>query len=216
MAFKVANPFKLLHWFFSLGYYTHQLHMQGEGKLSFSLSSGSNSQYFGKIETTHCIEAVTFILWILSLKGSVLHKNVNTRIAKCSSSQYLTQKLHVPRQAEDKQRYFLCIFSQTQLWALVFPEPKVNSLYLGSPHHPFPLCFPSWFFWTHMLDARGLQHVVVVCNLPRHRMKQTLLLLLLSIPKHLVGGDYLDFFASHVSTPLQTPLYCGLLQTCTG
>lgn len=154
MAFKVANPFKLLHWFFSLGYYTHQLHMQGKGKLSFSLSSGSNSQYFGKIETTHCIEAVTFILWILSLKGSVLHKNVNTRIAKCSSSQYLTQKLQVPRQGEDKQRYFLCIFSQT---------------------HPFPLCFPSWFFWTHMLDARGLQHVVVVCNLPRHRMKQTLL-----------------------------------------
>lgn len=70
MAFKFANPFKLLHWFFSLGYYTQQLHMQGNGKLSFSLSSGSNSQYLGKIETTLYIVAVTLILWILSLKGS--------------------------------------------------------------------------------------------------------------------------------------------------
>lgn len=56
--------------------------MQGNGKLSFSVSSGSNSQYFGKIEATHCIEAVTLILWILSLKGSFLHKNVNTMISQ--------------------------------------------------------------------------------------------------------------------------------------
>lgn len=38
VAFKVANPFKLLHWFFSLGYYTQQLHMKGRATLTlFSL-----------------------------------------------------------------------------------------------------------------------------------------------------------------------------------
>lgn len=40
----------------------------------------------------------------------------------------------------------------------------------------------------------------------KRHMKQILLLLLLNLPKRLVGGDYLDtFFASHISTPLQTP-----------
>jgi len=51
--------------------------MQDKGKLSFSLSSGIDSQYFRKIETTQCIKAVTFYLWILPLKDSLLclHKN---------------------------------------------------------------------------------------------------------------------------------------------
>ena len=72
----------------------------------------------------------------------------------------------------------------------------------GFPPIITPPCVSPTVFWTRVLDVQVLQHVAVPCTLPRRQMKQTFLLLLLSLPKHLVGGDYLGTFLPAVLPPL--------------
>lgn len=88
-------------------------------------------------------------------------------------------------------------------WVSGFSRAQSKFFVFGFPTSSLsPVFLRLFFFWTHILDARGLQHVVVACNLPRHHMKQIQLLLLLSRPKLLVGGDYLKTFLPAMFPPL--------------